>query len=207
MFYNLARLIGMIYLKLVFRVKVYGAENVPRRKPFIVCSNHIGWIDPVVVGVAIPGRYRVHFMAKKELFSNFLVAFILRSLGAFPLNRQDADYAAIRKAYQLLQRGQVLGLFPEGSRSKTGKLQKAYNGTALIAVRSGMPLLPVAIVGPYRLFKPLHVHIGPPFVLPPLVYDRRDDKKAQLEKMSAHVMEHIANLLPAGGPGRIQGRR
>ncbi|MFO7952397.1 MAG: lysophospholipid acyltransferase family protein [Bacillota bacterium] len=196
MFYSFARLLCVIFIKLFFRLKIHGAENIPGRKPFIVCSNHLNWIDPVVVGVAIPGRYQVHFMAKKELFSNFIFAFTLRCLGAFPLNRQDADYAAIRKAYQVLQNGQVLGLFPEGSRSKTGKLKKAYNGTALIAVRSGVPLLPVAITGPYRLFKPLHVKIGPPFALPPLIYDRKYDKRAQLEKMSAHVMKHIANLLP-----------
>jgi len=196
MFYSFARLICVLFMKVLFRLRVHGAENIPGRKPFIVCSNHLSWFDPVAVGVAIPGRYKVHFMAKRELFVNSLVGFLLRRLGAFPLNREDADYSAIKRAYQLLQNGQVLGLFPEGSRSKTGKLQKPYNGTALIAVRSGVPILPVAIVGPYRLFKPLNVHIGAPFVLPPLVYERRDDKKAQLEKMSAHVMEHIAKLLP-----------
>jgi len=194
--YQIVRLFFMIILKMLYRVKVHGRENIPGRKPFIICSNHISWWDPVAIGAAFPGSYRIHFMAKKELFSNFIFSYLLRKACAFPLNRKDADYAAIRKAYQLLEDRQVLGLFPEGSRSKSGKLQKPYNGAALIAVRSGVPVLPVAINGPYRLFKPLHLFIGPPFVLPPLNYNQKEGKKAQLEKMSHHIMGHIKDLLP-----------
>ena len=87
-------------------------------------------------------------------------------------------------------------MFPEGSRSKTGKLQKAYNGAALIAVRSGVPIVPIAISGPYRLFKPVRLYIGEPFVLPPLVYDNKDEKKKHLEEMSETIMFKIKKLLP-----------
>jgi len=194
--YTIIRLFFLIIVKMLYRVRVHGKENIPGRKPFIICSNHISWWDPVVIGTAFPGSYRIHFMAKRELFSNFIFSYLLHKACAFPLSRKDADYAAIRKAYQLLQDRQVLGLFPEGSRSKSGKLQKPYNGAALIAVRSGVPVLPIAIEGPYRPFKPLNVYIGPPFVLPPLNYDQKEDKKAQLGKMSHHIMGHIKNLLP-----------
>ncbi len=196
MLYQSVRLLLMCFVKTLYRVRVHGRENIPGRKPFIICSNHINWLDPVIIGTAFPGSYQVHFMAKKELFSNFIFSYLLLKVGAFPLKRKDADYAAIRKAYQLLEDGKVLGLFPEGSRSKSGKLQKPYNGAALIAVRSGVPVLPVAISGPYRPFKPLHLFIGPPFVLPPLNYEHKEDKKAQLKAMSYHIMEHIGNLLP-----------
>jgi len=135
-------------------------------------------------------------MAKNEIFINFIVSFLLRKVGAFPVKRENADYAAIKKAYQLLEEGHVLGLFPEGSRSKSGRLQKAYNGAALIAVRSGVPIVPVAISGPYRLFKPVHIRFGPPFVLPPLVYEKKEEKKAQLEEMSHIIMDNIARLRP-----------
>ncbi len=196
MLYQIVRMFFLIILKIFYRVKVHGRENIPGRKPFIICSNHISWWDPVVIGTAFPGSYRIHFMAKKELFSNFIFSYLLRKAYAFPLKRKDADYAAIRKAYQLLQDGQVLGLFPEGSRSKSGKLQKPFNGAALIAVRSGVPVLPIAIDGPYRPFKPLHVFIGPPFVLSPLNYEQKEEKKAQLQEMSHHIMGHIKDLLP-----------
>ncbi len=196
MLYQIVRLILLIAVKVLYRTKIHGRENIPRRKPFIICSNHLNWLDPVVIVTSVPGSHQVHFMAKKELFSNFIFSYLLRKVGAFPLKRKDADYAAIRKAYQLLQDRQVLGLFPEGSRSKSGRLQRPYNGAALIAVRSGVPVLPMAIAGPYRLFKPLHVFIGPPFVLPPLMYNHKEEKKAQLEEMSHLIMGQIRALLP-----------
>jgi len=194
--YQLVRLFFAIVLKILYRPRVHGSEYIPKRKPFIICSNHLNWLDPLTVGISLPAGYRIHFMAKKELFSNFIFSYLLRKTGAFPLNRKSADYAAMRKSYQLLQDRQIVGLFPEGSRSKNGKLQKAYHGAALIAARSGVPILPVAIAGPYRLFKPLDVFIGPPFVLPPLTYKQKAEKKAQLEEMSGCIMEHIRKLLP-----------
>ncbi|MDY6826672.1 MAG: lysophospholipid acyltransferase family protein [Bacillota bacterium] len=199
MLYGFGRLIFATYLKIFFRFHVHGRENIPVRRPFIICANHIKWLDPVSVAVAVPASIQIHFMAKKELFSNFLFTYILNKVGAFPVNRQDADYAAFRRAFQLLKDGKVLGLFPEGTRSNDGKLQKAYGGAALIAVRSGAPILPMAILGPYQLCKPVHVYIGSPFVLPPLIYEQKEDKKMMLEEMSREIMNNIRNLLPNQG--------
>lgn len=187
----------MLYLKLLYHLKIHNAENIPRRKPFIVCSNHICWLDPLAVGAALPASYKIHFMAKKELFHNFIISYILKKAYAFPINRQDADYGAIKKAYQLLKDGHVIGLFPEGSRSISGGMQKAYNGAALISVRSGVPILPIAIEGPYRLFKPLNVYIGRPFVLPPLINEEKNKKRSQLDDMSCTIMDNISMLLPS----------
>lgn len=196
LFYYLGRFIAWVYLRIFYRVKIHGIENVPGRKPFIICSNHINWMDPLTIGTSVPAAYRIHFMAKNDIFSNFIVSFLLSKLGAFPVKRENADYAAIKRAYQLLKEGQVLGLFPEGSRSKSGELQRAYNGAALIAVRSGVPIVPVAIVGPYQLFKPVHIYIGTPFVLPPLLYENKEGKKSQLEEMSSIIMKSIGKLRP-----------
>jgi len=188
-------------MRLAFRVRVSGMEYLPRRKPFIICANHISWLDPITLAVVIPAGYRINFMAKKELFKNPIFAFVLRMVGAYPVDRKSPDYTSIRKSYQLLNEGHVLGLFPEGSRSKSGRLQKAQNGAALIAVRSGVPILPVAIQGPYRFFKPLQVNVGPPFVLPPLVYEDKGEKKEKLEAMSYEIMAHIKRLLPEYSAG------
>lgn len=197
--YYFGRFVFFICLNIFYRLRIHGVDNIPGRKPFIICSNHIKWMDPATVGVAIPARYRIRFMAKKELFNILIFSFIVRMAGAFPVNREQADYGAIKKAFQLLKEGHVLGLFPEGSRSKDGKLQKAQNGAALIAVRSGVPVVPVAIVGPYRFLKPLNVYIGKPFVLPPLVYDSKEDKKARLAEMSYEIMGKIRDLMPDQG--------
>ena len=194
MVYNFGRYFFMIYLKLLYRYTIHGSKNIPERKPFIICVNHLCWLDPVAVGAAFPSSYKIRYMAKKELFSNFFLSYIFQKAGAFPVNRQDADFGAIKKAYQLIKDGQVLGLFPEGTRSTDGELLKAYNGAALIAVRSGVPILPMAI-GTYRLFRPLHVYIGAPFVLPPLVYENKDQKREQLDAMSRTIMEKISKLI------------
>lgn len=193
--YSLGRSVFSLYLRVFHRLKIHGADNIPKRKPFIICSNHINWKDPTTVGVAFPRSIDIKFMAKKELFKNPFISYALRQAGAFPVDRENADYGAIKKAYQLLNNKQVLGLFPEGSRSKTGELQKAYNGAALIAVRSGVPIVPVAISGTYKICKPLNIYIGRPFVLPPLIYDSKEEKKLQLEEMSYMIMENIGRLI------------
>ncbi len=194
--YYLGRFIFIILLKLLYRLKIHNADNIPGRKPFIICSNHICWLDPVAVAAALPASYKIHFMAKKELFRNYLFSYLFKKVYAFPVNRQDADYGAIKRAYQLLKDGQILGLFPEGTRSKNGEMLKAYNGAALIAVRSGVPILPVAIVGPYRFLKVLNVYIGQPFVLPPLIFEQKEKKREQLDEMSRIIMGNISKLLP-----------
>ena len=196
--YSIGRNVFSIYLRLFHRLKIHGADNIPKRKPFIICSNHINWKDPTTVGAAFPRSINIRFMAKIELFKNPLLSYALKKAGAFPVDRENADYGAIKKAYQLLNEKHVLGLFPEGSRSKDGSLQKAYNGAALIAVRSGVPIVPVAIKGPYKLFKPLNIYIGRPFVLPPLIYNSKEEKKEQLEEMSYMIMGNISRILPDG---------
>ena len=135
-------------------------------------------------------------MAKKELFNNFILAYLFRKVGAYPVDRVRNDYGAVKKSYHLLNDGQVLGMFPEGSRSKDGQFKKPHNGAALIAIKSGMPVVPVAVAGPYRFFKPLHIYIGKPFILPPLVYNNRQDRKFKLEEMSGDIMAKIKQLLP-----------
>ncbi len=197
--YRFGRFISSIYIRTVFRLKVHGLDNLPERKPFIICANHISMIDPMTVGISIPGHYRIKYMAKSELFKNPILSMILHKLEAFPVNRQEADFAAIKKAYRILAAGEVLGLFPEGSRSKSGEMQQAYNGAALIAVRSGVPILPIAIKGPYRFCRPVHVFIGEPFVMPPLQYQNKEEKKRQLDMMSRQIMDTLAGLIAQPG--------
>lgn len=194
--YCLGRTVFSIYLRLFHRLKIHGSDNIPKRKPYVICSNHIDWKDPTTVAASFPRSVNIRFMAKKDLFKNALLAYAFKNAGAFPVDREKADFGAIKKAYQLLDDKQVLGLFPEGSRSVNGSLKKAYNGSALIAVRSGVPIVPVAIKGPYKLFKPLNIYIGQPFALPPLTYNSKEEKKAQLEEMSYMIMENISRILP-----------
>ncbi|NMA92850.1 MAG: 1-acyl-sn-glycerol-3-phosphate acyltransferase [Firmicutes bacterium] len=192
MVYRLGHLLFSCYFKLVYRWQIFGLENIPASGPFIICSNHISWFDPPLIGCSIPPKLMVYFMAKQELFKNFIFGAILKKIGAFPIDRNKVDYAAIRTSFQLLAEGKVICLFPEGTRSKSGRLQPAHPGAAMIAARSKAPVLPVAITGPYRPGRPLLVNFGPVFYLPNL---ERGNRKDNLKAHSKIIMSRIGELL------------
>ena len=199
------RLISLITRYLILpvytRVTVVGLENVPRSGPLIVVANHLNDGDPGLLLTRIPRR--VVFMAKAELFNYpFLKQFM--DLLAFPVHRNEADLKALRQAQEVLKEGLALGMFPEGRRSGgDARLGEAWPGAALVALRSGAPLLPVAITGSQRLALPglfLHpfrrdrvlIRIGEPFGL---------DRPARIDSAAAKdgtdvIMAQIAALLP-----------
>jgi 1-acyl-sn-glycerol-3-phosphate acyltransferase len=142
-------------------------------------------------------------MAKKEMIDTPVFGLAFRAWGAFPVRRFEADLGALRRAVDVVRSGEALMMFPEGTRSRTGKLTKGHPGTALVAYRSGAPVLPVAITGtegirwPWFVLKlrgvaRIRVVIGEPFVLPPVA--RIDAAAAQ--QGTDEIMRHIAALLP-----------
>jgi 1-acyl-sn-glycerol-3-phosphate acyltransferase len=161
MFYTKIRSIAQHLLRMLFRVKVIGKEHVPSQGPAVICANHISNLDPPVVGGFIDTR-EIHFMAKEELFRIPFIGKIITKLNAFPVKRGGGDSGAVKHAIRLLRNGHVLGIFPEGTRSKSGELGKAHVGAALIAIKGKAPMIPVAIIGPYRLFRQTKVIIGEP---------------------------------------------
>ena len=191
------------------RVEVVGKENLPRRGAMILASNHLNNVDPPVLATALPRR--LTFMAKQEMFQWPVVGLITRLAGAFPVHRSEADLGALHKASDVLRRGEILTMFPEGSRSRNGKLRKAHPGTALLALRSEVPILPVAITGtetialwrlPFdlvRLRRPrLRIVIGHPFFLPPVERATAEEAK----RCTDLIMGHIAALLPPSYRGQ-----
>ena len=96
--YDTGRFVAWVYLRLLFKIKVQGLDNIPKRKPFILCSNHINWMDPLTIGTSLPASYRIRFMAKQEIFNNYFTAIFFRKIGAFPVKREDADLFAIKAA-------------------------------------------------------------------------------------------------------------
>jgi 1-acyl-sn-glycerol-3-phosphate acyltransferase len=158
-FYWILWLVGHALARVLFQVSYSGGSNVPRKGPVIICANHLGWWDPVLFAMAT--RRRLYFMAKSELFRNPVLAFFLRAAGAFSVRRGEPDRRSISKALSLLAEGAAVGIFPEGTRSYTGKFRRAEPGVGLMLLRSGAPVVPAYIKGPYQFRGPVHLTIGP----------------------------------------------
>jgi len=199
LFYDAATITMKVLLVALTRWRVEGKENVPRTGPLVIVANHHNLIDPPLLGASVPRR--ISFMAKEELFRSRKVRAIMQGYGAFPVRRGQLDRVALRRALAALQNGEVLGMFPEGQRSPNAQLQSPQPGASLLAARSGVPLLPVAISGSeqvkglgFILHRPrITVTIGRPFRLP-----SAGDKltRSRLAQHSNSIMEHIAELLP-----------
>lgn len=145
--------------------RVIGRENMPLSGRTIVCSNHVTYGDPVYLGFALRGR-QLHFMAKAELFKNKFAAWLLRGLGAFPVARGTGGAEGIQTAMHLIENEQVVCMFPEGTRSKTGEPLHPKTGIAMLAAHTKCTVVPVAIVGadgkPPKIFKRMVINIGEP---------------------------------------------
>lgn len=135
--------------KLVYDLDMVGRDKFPMEGPVIVVPNHMSNNDPCVVGLTLPRH--VHFMAKKELFINPISRFFCTWLGAFPLNRGAIDKVAIMHAMRLLKADKVLGIFAEGTRQKPGRLGRFHDGAASLALRTGISIVPVALIGTAQL--------------------------------------------------------
>lgn len=190
-------------LTLLMRWKAEGRGRVPGTGPLVVVSNHLHNADPPVLGAGI-ARRRIRFMAKVELFSGPL-GWVVRSWGAFPVRRFDADLRALMTAEKLLKEGWAIGMFPEGTRSRTGRMGPLHPGTALIALRSGATVLPCGITGTERLRRPLSILRRPRFgvtIGEPIHVERtKKPSEAQVSELTERMAAAIQSLLPAAYGG------
>ena len=179
---------------LVTHVHLRGRYNIPKKGPYIIAANHLSWLDIPFIPVYMPGK--VVYMAKEETFYGSY-GWLTRFLGAFPVKRGEGDRQAIRAAQEQLKQKKVCVIFPEGHRSDTASLGKAHEGLGLIALRAGVPVLPVAIWGSENALKKFGAHVtisyGEPILLKPkgTKVSREDIADATEE-----VMQRIAAMLP-----------
>ncbi|UOE54234.1 1-acyl-sn-glycerol-3-phosphate acyltransferase [Bacillus sp. CMF12] len=186
--YSFAKAAVYGVLKPIYRFEVIGKENFPAEGGVLLCSNHIDNLDPPVVGINAPRP--VYFMAKEELFNVPVLGKILPDLNAFPVKRGMSDREALRRGLGILKEGNVLGLFPEGTRSKTGQLGKGLAGAGFFALRSEAHVVPCAIIGPYKAFSKLKVVYGKPIDMKEL-----RERKASAEETTELIMSEIRKLI------------
>ncbi len=186
--YTFAKSLVWNVLNPIYRFDIQGLEKFPKTGGVLICANHINALDPPVVGITAPRD--VHFMAKEELFSAPVLKNILPNLHAFPVKRGMSDRDALRKGIGLLKSGDVMGLFPEGTRSENGELGKGFSGAGFFALKGEAYVVPCAIIGPYKIFKRLKVVYGDPIDMQPY-----REQKASAEEVTQVIMSQIEKLI------------
>jgi 1-acyl-sn-glycerol-3-phosphate acyltransferase len=190
------------FMRALFRMEIGGAERIPATGPCILVANHESIVDPYVLGVVT--ERPIHFMAKNELWRTRLTRFLMEGFGAFPIERGTGDNAAMGRAGRMLARGEVLGIFPQGT--CLPKRERPYlRGAARLALATGSPLVPVCLVGTERLVRPYRTKVGVPklriLVGQPLEVDGQRPTLVAARRLMQHVEEAIAELRrPYGEP-------
>ena len=197
--YYLVKFVVKVFFKILYSLHYEGKENIPKDTTVIYACNHRSNADPPLLGAGARGKFA--FMAKEELFKNKLFAWLIRSLGAFPVARGKGDTGVIDTAVERLNNNRSLMIFPEGTRSKDGKVGKGHTGAALIAVKADKPIIPVGICYGEKLkFRaPLTVKFGKPIYPEDYCEISDNPNPRQLVKLKNRYMADI-KLLVKGEP-------
>jgi 1-acyl-sn-glycerol-3-phosphate acyltransferase len=189
-------------LRVCCRIKVEGKEHLPRSGPVILASNHRSFLDSIFIPLLVSRR--VTFVAKAEYFDDKRIAWFFRGVGQIPIRREggSASERALESATEVLEAGGVFGIYPEGTRTRDGKLHRGHTGVARLALRTGAPIIPVGIIGSDevqpidsklpRLFKTVRIRFGEPIELGH--YQGRHDDRLALRDVADEVMYEIQQL-------------
>lgn len=196
-FYSFIRKPCKALIKLFIKIECEGEENIPEKGAFILACNHIHFIDPVLL--LCKCHRPIHFMAKVEAFKNKLAAFFLTNLNVFPVSRGRSDKTSIDYAVDLIKTGHVIGIFPEGTRSKDLKPHEAKAGVALIARQTKADILPASVYCEKKggLFRKVTVRFGEI-----IKYDElgitEDGSTRELREAAKKIMDEIVDLWEEG---------
>ena len=190
MFYRFAVCLARIFLFFAFRIETVGSENELKSGGVIYAANHMSCYDPVVI--AATSKRQISFMGKKELFKFKPFGYILKSLGAFPVNRGKGDIGAVKTGLSILKQEKVMMLFPEGKRIDKGEIVPAKPGVAMFATHAKVPVTPIEICGEYKFMHKLKVIYGKPIYLDEY-YDRKLSSE-ELTEISQNILDTIYAL-------------
>lgn len=156
--------IAIIPVLIMFPIKVIGKKNLPKKQGFVLTCNHYSNFDAPMIDAKL--KRKVRFLAKKELFSSKTKSFFLKQFGGFPIDRGTTDVKAFKFALQTLKDGHILGIFPEGTRNKSGseEMNEIKSGAVVFASKAGVPIVPMVLIKPIKLFRRTTLIIGEPFM-------------------------------------------
>lgn len=201
MVYEISRRIARVLAKSYFRVQVIGRSHIPQKGPCLLVANHASFLDPFLICTAAPRI--IHYITYAFFYYHPAFHWFCKRAYCIPVKKEGNDVSTLKQTFRLLKQGEIVGIFPEGARSETGKLGNAAPGTALIALKTGVPVVPAGIVGAYQAFprgatfpKPASITVtfGAPFF--PEEYVPRSEKitaEVQQEAMQV-IMGKIAVL-------------
>lgn len=192
-FYAVLRFIVWIGFSIVFNLKYEGTENLPDHGSVILAGNHRTWFDPILIAIRV--KYISSYMAKAELFDHFPLNVIIRAVHGFPTRRNSADVSALTRAENMIRNGYNLTIFPEGTRSKDGKIGRAKSGVAFIASKCAVPVYPVGISFKSRLHfrSKITVRFGKPIMPDELKINSMS--KTDFRAAGELIMSNIAALV------------
>jgi 1-acyl-sn-glycerol-3-phosphate acyltransferase len=194
--YSICKTICQVTLRIICHIRIFGHDNIPEEGPVILASNHVSYLDPVLVGLTT--KRKVYFMARESLFRIPVFGWIIRHVSAFPIKRDGvSDTSAIKRSLKLLKKGEVVGIFPEGTRSTAGNLLEAQAGIGMIALKSQAAVIPIFIKGAdkalpkgARMIKPARIEVicGKPIFAP------KEKGRRSYTDFSAKIMHSIKSL-------------
>lgn len=178
---------------LFYRVEIVNPEKVPKEGAALLCSAHNTILDMFFLGYKL--KRWVYWMAKEELFRNPLLGYVFKKLGAFPVKRGKGDVGSIKAAYKLLEDGEIVGIFPQGTRVHSGNVKtvKIKPGAAMLALNSNVKIIPAIVQGSYKLFSKMKVVYGEPFMIE--TEPGRKLTKEEMTEVSSDIMKRINSLL------------
>ena len=192
---------GAILYKLLFGFKAVGKENIPSKGGCILASNHLSHLDPLALG--IPSCRRLNFIARKSLFNGRFFGRFMSSISVFAVGEERMDARGIKEALRRLKAGKIVAMFPEGTRSKDGKLQPGKIGIGLLALKSRVPVVPVRVIGTGQALpigarfirpRPVSTYFGRPLEFDQSYYQGK--MKDNYLRASQLIMEQISRLGP-----------
>lgn len=190
MFYRFGRAIIKLLNLILYNIHVEGEENIPETGGVVLCPNHISNYDPLAVATHM--KRQVHFMAKAELYKNFIVRKVLLAVGTIPVDRGKVSLETLKESLRVLKNGEILGIFPEGTRVKNGERKKPMEGFVVFALKTKSPILPVHIEGEYKFRGKINIKIGKPIELNE--YYGKKVKPEEMSKISEKIMDIVYDL-------------